>query len=113
MDGIFRLFKVTRGFIPPLNAVTMQFDFLTMITAIRSIQDIKYYAKYDLADVKYGGQAVYNIEGGQILTFDTLIYGDTIFEEFTTDPILFLKMGTLFPVNTYIKSYQGTFVITE
>ena len=55
MDGIFRLFKVTRGSITPLNAVTMQSDFLLMITAIKSIQDIIYYARYDLADVKYGG----------------------------------------------------------
>ena len=55
MDGIFRLFKVTRGSILPLNAVTIQSDFLLMIAAIKSIQDIIYYARYDLADVKYGG----------------------------------------------------------
>ena len=64
MDGIFRLFKVTRGSILPLNALSMQSDFLIMINAVKSIQDITYYARYDLADVKYGGQAVYNMEVG-------------------------------------------------
>jgi hypothetical protein len=44
---------------------------------------------------------------------DSLIYGDTIFEELTADPVLLTKMGTLYPVNTYMKSYQGTFVITK
>lgn len=84
-----------------------------MINAVKSIQDITYYARYDLADVKYGGQAVYNMEVGQILAADSLIYGDTIFEELTADPVLLPKMGTLYPVNTYMKSYQGTFVITK
>ena len=84
-----------------------------MITTVKSIQDITYYAKYDLADVKYGGQAVYNMQIGQILASDTLIYGDTIFEELNTDPILLTRMGTLFPINTFMKSYQGTCVITN
>ncbi len=44
---------------------------------------------------------------------DSLIYGDTIFEELAADPVLLTKMGTLYPVNTYMKSYQGTFVITN
>jgi hypothetical protein len=47
------------------------------------------------------------------LAADSLIYGDTIFEELTADPVLLTKMGTLYPVNTYMKSYQGTFVITK
>lgn len=48
------------------------------------------------------------------MAIDSLIYGDTIFEELTADPILLPKMGTLYPVNTYMKSYQGiTFVITK
>jgi hypothetical protein len=55
MDGIFRLFKVTRGSVLPLNPITMQSDFLIMISAVKSIQDITYYSRYDLADVKYGG----------------------------------------------------------
>ena len=53
------------------------------------------------------------MEVGQILATDSLIYGDTIFEELTTDPVLLPKMGTLFPVNTFMQSYQGTYVITN
>ncbi len=44
---------------------------------------------------------------------DSLIYGDTIFEELAADPVLLPKMGTLYPVNTFMKSYQGTSVITN
>jgi len=47
------------------------------------------------------------------LAADSLIYGDSIFEELTAEPVLLPKMGTIYPVNTCMKSYQATFVITN